>query len=92
MGPDKNDAVANGSPFRTGPLKTITDAEEITFDWSDWSDWYNNRRLRSMLGYIPLEEYEATYSMLKTRPHQPITSATKRGHENRDSSKGRCCG
>lgn len=65
MGLYKNEAIANGSPFRTGPLKTITDVQEITFDWVDW---YNNQRLHSYLGNIPPEEYEATYYAENTAP------------------------
>ena len=58
MGPYKNKAVAKGSPFWSGPLKTIADLEEITFDWVDW---YNNERLHGYLGTIPPEEYEQNY-------------------------------
>src|SRR5439155_6320567 len=38
----KNEAVAAGSPFRTGPLRTLTDVEKIT---PDYVAWYNNHRL-----------------------------------------------
>lgn len=58
MGLYKNEAVAKGSPFATGPLKTIADVEELTFDWVDW---YNNDRLHSALGNVPPEEYEQNY-------------------------------
>ena len=58
MGLYKNEAVAKNSPFSTGPLKTLADVEELTFDWLDW---YNNRRLRSSLGNMPPEEYERNY-------------------------------
>jgi len=61
----KNEAIANGSPFRTGPLKTITDVQEITFDWVDC---HNNQRLHGYLGNIPSEEYEATYYAEQTAP------------------------
>ena len=27
----------------------------------EWVDWYNNRRLHSILGYIPPNEFEAAY-------------------------------
>jgi len=40
MGLYRNEAVAKNSPFSTGPLKTLADVEELTFDWLDW---YNNR-------------------------------------------------
>ncbi|TFB87923.1 hypothetical protein E3O11_02225 [Cryobacterium levicorallinum] len=58
MGLYKNEAVAKNSPFHTGPLKTLADVEELTFDWIDW---YNNRRLHSSLGKMPPEEYESNY-------------------------------
>ena len=28
----KNEAVAKNSPFSTGPLRTLADVEELTFD------------------------------------------------------------
>jgi len=58
MGLYKNEAIKKGSPFRTGPLRTIADVEEITFDWVDW---YNNERLHGYLGNVPPEEYERNY-------------------------------
>lgn len=58
MGLYKNEAVAKGSPFWTGPLRTEADVEEVTFDWVDW---YNNERLHSSLGNIPPEEFEQSY-------------------------------
>ena len=58
MGLYKNEAIAKNSPFWTGPLKTIADVEETTFDWVNW---YNNDRLHSYLGNIPTEEYEQNY-------------------------------
>lgn len=32
----KNEAVAAGSPFRTGPLRTLADVEALTTDYVDW--------------------------------------------------------
>jgi putative transposase len=58
MGLFKNEAIRNGSPFRSGALKTLADVEEIVFDWVTW---YNNDRLHSFLGDIPPEEYERDY-------------------------------
>ena len=58
MGLFKNEAIAKNSPFRVGPLKTIADVEEITFEWVTW---YNNERLHGYLGNIPPEEYERNY-------------------------------
>jgi len=65
MGLYKNEAVAKNSPFITGPLKTLADVEELTFDWVDW---YNNRRLHSSLGNMPPEEYERNYYAETTGP------------------------
>jgi putative transposase len=58
MGLYKNEAIANGSPFRTGALKNLADVEEITFDWVNW---YNNDRLHSYLDYQSPERYEQNY-------------------------------
>ncbi|MEA9985981.1 integrase core domain-containing protein [Subtercola sp. RTI3] len=58
MGLYKNEAVANGSPFRTGALKNLADVQEITFDWVNW---YNNDRLHSYLDYQSPEHYEQKY-------------------------------
>ena len=33
----KNEATATGSPFRTGPLRSLTDVEAITTNYIDWS-------------------------------------------------------
>jgi len=54
----KNEAITKGSPFRTGPLRTITDVEEIV---PERAHWYNNDRLHSALGNVPPEEYEAAF-------------------------------
>src|SRR5271156_5450049 len=54
----KTEAVRRGSPFLTGPLRTIDDVESATMEWVDW---FNNRRLHSQLNYIPPDEYEAAY-------------------------------
>jgi putative transposase len=36
MGLFKNEAVATGSPFRTGALKTEADVIEVVFEWVHW--------------------------------------------------------
>ena len=59
-----------GTPFPTGPLRTIDDVEYATMEWVDW---YNNRRLHSQLDYVPPEEYEAAY-YAQTEASQPATS------------------
>lgn len=58
MGLFKNEVIADGSPFRTGPLKTASDVETITLAWVDW---YNRQRLHSALGNVPPDEYETAY-------------------------------
>ena len=58
MGLFKNEAVAKGSPFRTGALKTESDVIEVVFDWVHW---YNNERLHSTLEHQTPEEFERTY-------------------------------
>jgi transposase InsO family protein len=54
----KNEAIAAGSPFRTGPLRTLADVEAITLNYVDW---YNNRRLHSLLSNTTPEEFEQAY-------------------------------
>jgi|SRR6266487_5432900 putative transposase len=54
----KNEAVATGSPFRTGPLRTLADVEALTIDYVYW---YNNHRLHSLLGNVTPEEFEHAY-------------------------------
>ena len=54
----KNEAVATGSPFRTGPLRTLADVEAFT---TDYIDWYNNHRLHSLLDNATPEEFEHAY-------------------------------
>ncbi|MGL3804614.1 IS3 family transposase [Paeniglutamicibacter sp. R2-26] len=51
----KNEAVAKGSPFRAGALKTEFDVVGVVFDWVHW---YNNERLHSSLGHQAPEEYK----------------------------------
>uniref|UniRef100_UPI003567FA41 integrase core domain-containing protein n=1 Tax=Mycobacterium marinum TaxID=1781 RepID=UPI003567FA41 len=72
IGVFKTEAICAGSPFRSGRLRTLDDVEYATMEWVDW---YNNRRLHSVLDYVPPEEYESTsYAHLRTS--QPATSQT----------------
>lgn len=66
----KTEAITPNSPFRTGPLRTLDDVEYLTMEWVDW---YNNRRLHSVLNYVPPDEYEATY-YAQLRASQPAMS------------------
>ena len=54
----KTECIRDGSPFRTGPIRTLTDLENIT---SAWVAWYNERRLMHRLRRIPPAEAEADY-------------------------------
>lgn len=70
IGVFKTEAVGRGSPFLTGPLRIIDDVEYATMEWVDW---FNNRRLHSVLDYIPPEGYESAY-YAQTQMSQPATS------------------
>ena len=54
----KTECVRDGSPFRSGPIRTLADLENIT---STWVSWYNQRRLMHRLGRRPPAEVEAEY-------------------------------
>jgi putative transposase len=54
----KTECIRDGSPFRTGPIRTLTDLEDIT---SAWVSWYNTRRLMHRLARRPPAEIEAEY-------------------------------
>jgi putative transposase len=54
----KTECVRDGSPFRTGPLETLADLEEIT---AAWVHWYNTSRLMHRLGLKPPAEAEDEY-------------------------------
>lgn len=54
----KTECVRHGSPFRTSPIRTLADLENIT---SAWVHWYNTSRLMHRLGRRPPAEAEAEY-------------------------------
>jgi putative transposase len=54
----KTECVREGSPFRTGPLSTLADLEDVT---SAWVHKYNTSRLMHRLGRRPPAEAEAEY-------------------------------
>ena len=76
MGLFKNEAVARGSPFRSGALKTESDVVEIVFDWVHW---YNCETFSSWSGtgwqdrYRPLHLVDVT---LGTTDPQGVISLT----------------
>jgi putative transposase len=57
----KNEAIAAGSPFRTGPLRTLTDLEKITTDYVDWS----RQPAAARLDNTTPEEFEQAYYALQ---------------------------
>ncbi len=62
----KTECTREGSPFRTRPLMTLADLEEIT---SAWVCWYNTSRLMHRLGLRPPAEAEAHYHQQHAEPH-----------------------
>ena len=58
FGAYKAECIADDSPFRIGPLRTVSDVEEVA---SAWVHWYNTARMLHRLGRIPPTEYEAKY-------------------------------
>lgn len=64
MGLFKNEAVRKDSPFRVGPLKTVTDVEDLTLAWVTW---YNQDRLHSTIDYQTPSEAEQQYHQESSR-------------------------
>jgi putative transposase len=54
----KTECTRPGYPFRTGPLRTLADVEDIP---SAWVHWYNTSRLMHCLGRRPPAKAEASY-------------------------------
>ena len=54
----KTECIREGSPFRTGPIDTLADLENMT---SAWVSWYNECRLMHRLDRRPPAEAEAKY-------------------------------
>ncbi|MBV8228969.1 MAG: IS3 family transposase [Planctomycetaceae bacterium] len=54
----KTECIREGSPFRSGPIDTLADLENMT---SAWVSWYNECRLMHRLGRRPPAEAEAEY-------------------------------
>jgi putative transposase len=63
----KHECIRADSPFRRGPLATLSDVEQIT---ADWVHWYNEKRLMHRLDRTPPAEHEADY-YASTRDGQP---------------------
>lgn len=65
----ENEAIRDGSPFRTGPLRTMDDIEWAA---AAWVEWFKARRLHSTFGNVPPDEFEDdSYADLET-PHHPM--------------------
>jgi putative transposase len=71
----KTECVREDSPFRTGPLRTLADLEDIT---SAWVHWYNNHRLMHRLGRRPPAEPEAGYHADLQADQKAGTQKTRR--------------
>ena len=90
----KHEAVASGSPFRTGPLHNLADVEAVTIDYVHW---YNEARLHSALNYTSPEEHERTYYAQPPGPPPGDAAnnqaASKPGRFNRmpRTLRSRCC-
>jgi putative transposase len=54
----KTECIREGSPFRSGPIDTLANLENMT---SAWVGWYNQCRLMHRLGRRPPAEAEAKY-------------------------------
>jgi putative transposase len=63
----KTECVRQGSPFRTGPIDTLADLENMT---SAWVSWYNENRLMHRLGRrLPAEAEAEYYARLPAGKH-----------------------
>lgn len=71
----KTECTRDGSPFRTGPIATLADLENIT---SAWVHWYNTQRLMHRLGRRPPAEAEAGYYPV-TAPNGGTVCSRRRG-------------
>ena len=60
----KTECIRDGSPFRTGPIRTLADLEDIT---CTWVCWYNESRLMHRLGRRPPTEAEAEHYTRRPR-------------------------
>lgn len=56
IGLDKTECIRSDSPFRRGPLNTLSDVEYIT---AFYVAWYSQPRLMHRLGRVPPAEAEA---------------------------------
>lgn len=71
----KTECIRADSPFRRGPLRTLSDVETIT---ADYVHWYNQQRLMHRLGRVPPAEAEADYHA-QHGAGQPVGSHTTEG-------------
>lgn len=70
----KIQCVRDDSPFRTGPIRTLADLENIT---SAWVSWYNQSRLMHRVKRRPPAEAQAQqaqyYDQLQVGKHTDHT-------------------
>src|SRR6185312_4493896 len=66
----KTECVREGSPFRTGPIRTLTDLENST---SAWVAWYNERRLMHRLRRRPPRKPRPSTTLDSTPESTPVT-------------------
>jgi hypothetical protein len=76
------ECVREGSPFRTGPIDTLADLENMT---SAWVAWYDERRLMHRFERrAPMEAEAEYYARLHAGQH---AGHTQQGvHETGDAS------
>lgn len=74
------------SVFTPEVLESVVDMDITT---SSWVNWYNNERLHSRLGMVPLAEFEGTFwtehATLRQVPEKAIQPILRR-QQNRDGS------
>ena len=66
----KTECVREDSPFRTGPLTSLSDVEDIT---GRWVSWYNTERIMHRLGRVPPAEAEAAHYATAQTVEKTIT-------------------
>jgi hypothetical protein len=70
IGLDKSECIREGSPLRSGPIRTLADHEHITYAWVSW---YTSARLMHRLGRRPPAEVETRITRASTPTTTPAT-------------------
>ncbi len=79
IGPYKTGCTRPGSPFRTGPIRSLADLEEIT---SAWAHWYSTARL----GRGPPAEAQAGYYQRQRTPRERGGPASRAGEKGKEAA------